>query len=121
MIEYNGTPEFTKADMVGHVFYHGGGGNAVAPTECLGEQCSFIVSAEIRESVQRLMIKTRPQREYEAARARLDAEMDACRYCKRARAKAEEERGSRDGCKRHLSQRRLIYVTSPISETYWSS
>jgi hypothetical protein len=53
--------------------------------------------------------------EYEAMQAKLSAVMDACRYCKVAR-----KRGKR-GCKKHLERSRLNYVTSPISEAYWSS
>lgn len=53
--------------------------------------------------------------EYEKARAKLDATMNACRYCKLARSRGK------DGCKKHVREGYLIYVTSPHTETYWST
>lgn len=61
----------------------------------------------------------------EAARAELDAEMRrikeqelACGWCKRAKVRKGSERAT---CRRHGEAYHLAYVTSPVSEAYWSS
>jgi hypothetical protein len=72
----------------------------------------------------------------DAAQARLDEQVAACRYCKAAKTRAHNKvkytddadalaaafaRADQAECKEHRSRRRLNYVTSPVSETYWST
>lgn len=64
------------------------------------------------------------QKEYDAAMVRIDAQVLNCKYCKGAKTRAARTGDTRprsQECKKHAERRRLTYVTSPISETYWSS
>jgi hypothetical protein len=63
--------------------------------------------------------------EYEAAQARLYEATLLCRHCKRAKTidlrNHPEASTSEAVCSAHRERRRLNYVCSPVSETYWCS
>lgn len=85
------------------------------------------------------------QAEYIVESTQIAMAMDACRYCKVARNKVQEKADAaeaqtgaiadiaphrpdywagevaRAGCKAHKQTRKLAYLTSPVSETYWAS
>ena len=65
--------------------------------------------------------------ELDATNSKLDLQVANCRYCRMAKRRAEalgvnlQQRPSRGNCKRHREAYRLAYVTSPVSEAYWTS
>lgn len=53
---------------------------------------------------------------YEAAQAKLAADVLLCRYCKAAKT-----RGKRDRCTTHRNRGIDTFATSPVSEHYWAT
>lgn len=67
--------------------------------------------------------------DYHQAVYELDVAVSQCVYCHRRKArklKLENEQGQPllglpTECEKHRNRYRLIYTSSPVSETYWSS
>jgi hypothetical protein len=87
-------------------------------------------------------VRAKWQADLDAAYAAHVLKVAVCRYCRAAKTRARralDRRGEQWAtenptewvwqahkadeaeCKHHNSQHRLIYVTSPLSETYWAS
>lgn len=78
-------------------------------------------------------VRARMQKELDERNAAIDETMANCPNCKIAKTLTRKNaplrltteqlnyRVERAGCKRHKDMHRLNYVTSPLSETYWTS
>jgi len=67
--------------------------------------------------------REKAQAALDATYALLDAAEAVCRHCKAAKTRAAREGKplANVRCGGHKTQRGLVYVTSPLSETYWAS
>jgi hypothetical protein len=84
--------------------------------------------------------RARLQAEYDERKAKLDAECERCRYCKAAQTRKRkrlitartqgrwfgtttiiERLAAQERCGPHAQRYHLMWVNSPLSESYWSS